>query len=167
MTTLPRLVPALLLVLIVAWGGYLMFYDGHADDSGDDASRAIGAARSTDGFTWEPIGIVLEADEGDWSATGVYDPNVERTADGFLMAHWASRPNPDRGRSDELLGLASSPDGLLWDREPQPVMSSTSYGIADVLISSTVFTDETLFVYFDALVAAWSSTIWTAALAPE
>jgi predicted GH43/DUF377 family glycosyl hydrolase len=92
--------------------GYLMYYSGHAEES--FWTNQIGLATSEDGLTWlkqpDPI---LSAEEGERI---VHQPRVEQTDTGWVMVYRSAL-----GEGNMRLGLATSLDGLTWQRTAQPI----------------------------------------------
>jgi len=104
------------------WGNASTLYDTDDPDPArlykryfaidDGGSRKIGLITSPDGVTWTWYGYVLqEGGPGDWDELGIQDPVALRYGPGtYLMVY--------RERSDSLLGVAVSQDGLSWTKQP-------------------------------------------------
>jgi len=87
----------------------------------------IGHARSTDGgYSWtKDPDPVLEASEP-WEGNKVYSPTVVRYGDRFAM--WYTGYNGVTA----ALGYATSPDGLVWTKEPtNPVLTPVGCNTVD------------------------------------
>jgi predicted GH43/DUF377 family glycosyl hydrolase len=105
-TNLPR-------VLRLPDGTWRMYYHG-ADASG---RAAIGVAESPDGVVWEKRGKVFgpSDDPRRFDARSVSTRHVIPWQGGWLMAYEALPAEPGVAFS---IGLATSPDGLRWERLP-------------------------------------------------
>jgi len=104
--------------------GYVMYYSG-TDHSG---IQQIGMATSTDRVTWtkyndpattdkpfaesDPV-FQPNSEKGAWDSAWVHQPRVFQTADGWMMIY---RGTSDRNGSVMKLGLATSTDGIHWER---------------------------------------------------
>lgn len=132
---------------VVAVGDeYWMFYDGNIG-----GRRAIGLAISSDGFTWTKQGepVLTAGGDGEWDKTGVYDPQVVLTDEGFVMSYFVRRPGSTAPVYEA--GLAYSDDGLTWVKdEDSPYLSSEKWGFGGIFLSNLVHLDDQYFLYFDA-----------------
>ncbi|MCP4810743.1 MAG: hypothetical protein GY884_35865, partial [Proteobacteria bacterium] len=87
-------------------GSYAMLYAGSSG-----GSTSVGLATSADGVTgWTKQGEVLSPEEGSWDAAAVIPGSVVATDEGFALYYTGS--DDERRR----VGLATSTDGLTWDR---------------------------------------------------
>jgi predicted GH43/DUF377 family glycosyl hydrolase len=105
--------------------GYVMYYSG-VDASG---TQMIGMATSRDGMQWvkyndesttdkpfaESDPVFQVGEKGAWDAGWVHQPRVFQTADGWVMIYRGIRET--RGPTMKL-GLATSADGIHWERRP-------------------------------------------------
>lgn len=103
--------------------GYIMYYSG-ATTSG---IQMIGMATSTDGVTWTKYNdpattekpyansdpVFRPGEQGTWDAAWVHQPRVFQTRNGWLMIY---RGTSATNGSNMKLGLATSPDGIHWER---------------------------------------------------
>jgi hypothetical protein len=147
----------------VAYGsnGYVLLYD--ATPSGE---VAMGALHSEDGVTWEPYDdpdttnapyavsdpVFQPNPDSDWDGYGVASPVILPTGDGYAMfymgfAGLTSGGYEHRDSSRVLLGYATSPDGLHWERySNEPVASIEREGGYPYLTGTRV--DETTYIYY-------------------
>src|SRR5687767_14449720 len=99
----------------------------YASNTPNGPAGGIGIATSDDGITWtkydDPTtgGAYAESDpifgageEGAWDALSVFQPNVVRTENGYVMLYSGIK-NP----SPPQRGFAFSEDGLTWTRHTQ------------------------------------------------
>lgn len=103
----------------------------------DEPGRQVGIAyaESRDGLLWEPLldkrgqrVLVLRPTPGSW-AEKVETVSVLRTSDGTYLAWFLASPGVGQqgqvytgaGRR-KVIGLATSSDGMQWERHPQPVL---------------------------------------------
>jgi hypothetical protein len=103
----------------------------------DESARQLGIAyaESQDGMVWEPLmdkrhqrALVLRSTPGSW-ADRVENVSVLKKSDGTYLAWFLASPGTDQqgqvykgpGRR-KVIGLATSRDGMQWERHPQPVL---------------------------------------------
>lgn len=92
-------------------GEYYNFYSGF-----DGHTWRTGLATSGDGLRWERKGAVLSPDASTWEGDYIAANGTALFRNGeFLYWYQAGGRNP-------RIGLARSPDGLKWAKEPQPVL---------------------------------------------
>lgn len=92
--------------------GLQLFYTGF-DEEG---VGRIGVANSTDGISWTKRAQPVFEGEQPWDGGSVGNPQVARTADGYVMVY-----RTEGGGFG--FGLARSPDGTIWEASPaNPVM---------------------------------------------
>ncbi len=104
---------------------YRAYYEG-VSDSGD---QRIGVAFSPDGERWTTWrdGYLLAPDAGSWDESGLYAPVVwrEGPAD-YRMLYTGA------GSSGRQIGLATSPDGLVWTKSvDNPVFNDPDWAHGD------------------------------------
>jgi hypothetical protein len=94
-------------------GGWRMYYHG----SGPDGAARIAIAESDDGIHWEKRGPIFgpNPDQSAFDARSVNSRSVIEWAGGWLMAYEALAAG---GTHQFSIGLATSPDGLRWERLP-------------------------------------------------
>jgi predicted GH43/DUF377 family glycosyl hydrolase len=105
--------------------GYVMYYSG-VNASG---TQMIGMATSSDGIHWAKYNDESTTDEpfaqsdpvfelgekGTWDAGWVHQPRVFQTAEGWVMIY---RGISEMRGPTMKLGLATSQDGIRWERHP-------------------------------------------------
>jgi len=95
----------------VVWDGalYHMWYGG---------GTQTGYATSPDGVSWTPYGgnPVLTGDPGGWDASQAEIGAV--IAEGGIFIAWYNGSAP----GTQGIGYATSPDGVVWDKYPDPVL---------------------------------------------
>lgn len=102
--------------------GYVMYYSG-ANNSG---VQQIGMATSNDGIRWVKYNDsattespytesdpVLQSSESGWDKGWVHQPRVFETKDGWVMIY---RGTQNTDGNSMALGLATSEDGIHWDK---------------------------------------------------
>jgi len=109
-------------------GGYWVFYYD-ATHRFDDQWRVIARSWGEDGVHWSQEAIVLEPGEpGTWDAFRVWAPWIVAGDDGYRL-YYAGRAT-DYGPVS--IGLATSPDGLIWNRHPgNPILTPGDAGAFD------------------------------------
>ena len=139
-----------------------MYYDGNLR-----GRRAIGLAISEDGFSWtkhddpetEDVSdpLLVAGEDGDWDDTGVYDPQVVVTDEGFVMSYFVRRPGTSAPVYEA--GLAYSDDGLAWEKDPDGAyLSSQRQGFGGIFLSALVHHDDEYILYFDGQRASGGTT---------
>lgn len=128
-------------VASAADGGWLLLYTG--DRPPGPAHHAIGLARSTDGVHWTKQGDgPILAPMNDWEQPvcadppgctavlgGVAEPSILRQEPGLRL--WYAALRYENGYWISRIGHASSPDGLTWTREANPVLEPGPRGSWD------------------------------------
>lgn len=115
--------------------GYVMYYTGS-----DSRNReSIGMATSTDGIAWEKQGMVLEP--GSREGHDFLVNEVIYDGEQWVMAYKTSRSS---------IGLATSTDGLTWERsESNPIARASDLGFAALGYISLLQVDDAYVVYFE------------------
>ncbi|NOZ84700.1 MAG: family 43 glycosylhydrolase [Deltaproteobacteria bacterium] len=129
---------------------YYMWYSG-VDWS--RASFAIGLATSPDGVTWtrHPANPVFSAEPSNsWENGAVYAPSVVYDGHRFVMFYVGLN---DATFLDEMrIGMATSPDGVNWTREPSnPVLDPGPPGAWDEkgpFVPSVLIKDGVYYLYY-------------------
>lgn len=102
-------------------GGYKMYYTGS-----EGSQYAIGLATSADGLQWQKHSgnpILSPGQSGDWDDAGLLYCKVLLVDSTYTM--WYS----GRDGSTSRIGLATSPDGVIWTKHPtNPVLDVGSPG---------------------------------------
>ncbi|MBI5525137.1 MAG: hypothetical protein HY897_02305 [Deltaproteobacteria bacterium] len=106
-------------------GGRLRMYYGAVDAAG---LQTIGTATSQEGLVWErrSVGPVLTPTAGSFDEAGVSDPSA--IYDG--SQYWVFFTGWDAGGTPRI-GLASSGDGVTFEKAPAPIMESGGEGAYD------------------------------------
>lgn len=133
--------------------GYIMYYSG-VDASG---IQRIGMATSTNGVTWtkyndpattekpfmesDPV-FQPNSEKGKWDSGWVHQPRVFQTADGWIMIY---RGVSDMRGANMKLGLATSTDGIHWERyagnpifQPGDIKGSRQFWFTNAVIKDDV-----------------------------
>jgi predicted GH43/DUF377 family glycosyl hydrolase len=108
-------------VLPLSGGGWRMYY--HA--AGPTHPPAGGVAESADGVEWEKRGVVIAptGDPNDFDCRAVSTRHVIPWQGGYLIAYEALPIEPG---ASYRIGLATSPDGLRWERLRGPLTRGCS-----------------------------------------
>ncbi|MFN8534711.1 MAG: glycosyl hydrolase [Dehalococcoidia bacterium] len=108
-------------VIPLPGGGWRMYYHG----AGEDQPSSAGAAESADGLSWEKRGIVMSptGNSDDFDCRAVSTRHVIPWQGGYLMAYEALPVEP--GPSYRI-GIATSPDGIRWERLRGPLTKGCS-----------------------------------------
>lgn len=137
-------------------GGYVMYY---AANTPGGPAGGIGMATSADGITWtkydDPTtdGAYAESDpifgageEDAWDALSVFQPNVVRTEDGYVMLYSGIR-NP----APPERGFAFSEDGIHWTRHSQnPVLPPNIVrGGTNIWFTNLLYVDGTFKAFLE------------------
>lgn len=110
-------------VLVESDGTWVMYFYTWNDRNGPFASGAIGRATApAPTGPWTPDAApVLEAGEtGSWDELQVAAPSVVQTDDGYVM-YYTGANKANIGQ----IGRATSPDGIAWTKDAEPVLSAT------------------------------------------
>ena len=112
---------------------YKMWYTGsNADDP--EAYAEIGYATSDDGITWSKYGSTAVLPKGgtnDWDATGVMDATVIYDEASTTYKMWYV----GYSASNQGIGYATSPDGVVWTKYNNPDTTSDPYINSDPVIN--------------------------------
>ncbi len=132
--------------------GYIMYYSG----VGASGIQMIGMATSTDGVTWTKYNdpattdkpfidsdpIFQSGEKGAWDASWVHQPRVFQTADGWVMIY---RGTSDKNGSIMKLGLATSEDGIHWERyagnpifKPSDIKGARQFWFTNAVLKDSV-----------------------------
>ncbi len=141
--------------------GYVMYYSG-TDKSG---TQRIGMATSSDGITWtkyndestaekpfvESDPVFQPAGSGAWDAGWVHQPRVFQTPDDWVMIYRGV--GPARG-SSMMLGVATSKDGIHWERYAgNPVFKPSDIkGAGQFWFTNAVLKDNVYYVFVEGAV---------------
>ncbi len=151
--------------------GLVMLYAG-IDDAG---TSSIGRASSTDGVTWvkhnDPSTTddrlaqsdpVLVGQEDSWNQGSVGCPDVELTADGYVVLY----DTLSRGKG---YGMATSSDGIRWQRsEPELVLDRSGVpGSADFWQSELINVDGRHLFYLEVGPGRGPTKVYAFAFRPD
>lgn len=104
--------------------GYFMYYSGLGPPPHWD--RAIGLAISADGLTWTRHGdpVLAASEESDvWDSKRIEQSVVTTSPDGFVMVYRADHGSGNFSGIRTAFGLATSTDGIVWQRvQTDPVL---------------------------------------------
>ena len=138
--------------------GYVMYYSG----VGDSGTQMIGMATSIDGVTWTKYNdpattekpyadsdpVFQPGEKGTWDAAWVHQPRVFQTTDGWLMIY---RGTSDRNGSNMKLGLATSQDGIHWERYAgNPIFKPSDInGAHQFWFTNAVLKDDVIYLFVE------------------
>ena len=139
--------------------GYIMYYSG----VGASGIQMIGMATSTNGVTWTKYNDPATTDKpfaesdpvfqpnskkGAWDSAWVHQPRVFQTADGWMMIY---RGTSDRNGSIMKLGLATSQDGIHWERYAgNPIFKPSDIkGASQFWFTNAVLKDDVLYLFVE------------------
>lgn len=125
---------------------YYMWYAG----SGPDLVHRIGLATSTDGVVWtkHPANPVLNlGSPGRWDAASIVLPRVVVVNGVFYMLYTGTNTM----FANEKIGLATSSDGIVWQRYPNnPVMSGQGgWEGSRISSASVLFRNNKFHLWYD------------------
>jgi predicted GH43/DUF377 family glycosyl hydrolase len=138
--------------------GYIMYYSG----VGASGTQQIGLATSSDGAHWtkyndpattdkpyvESDPVFQPGDKGTWDSAWVHQPRVFQTPEGWAMIYRGTSNN--RG-SNMQLGLATSSDGIHWERfAGNPIFKPTDIkGARQFWFTNALFKDNVLYLFVE------------------
>ncbi len=90
---------------------------------------------------WQPhdAPILARGAEGEWDEAQVSYPNVHRTEDGFVMYYAGFMPD-----QTIAIGMATSPDGITWEKYDDPATTEAPYADSDPIIVGVDGEDATM-----------------------
>ena len=138
--------------------GYIMYYSG----VGASGTQQIGMATSSDGVHWmkyndpattdqpyaESDPVFQPDDKGAWDGAWVHQPRVFQTADGWAMIY---RGTSDNRGSNMKLGLATSTDGIHWERfAGNPIFKPSDIkGAQQFWFTNSIFKDDVIYLFVE------------------
>ena len=138
--------------------GYVMYYSG----VGASGIQMIGMATSKDEVHWTKYNdpattdtlfadtdpVFQPGDKGAWDGEWVHQPRVFHTPDGWVMFY---RGTKDKNGSIMKLGLATSDDGIHWERSPlNPILEPSDVNGAQYFwFTNVVFQDDTYYLFWE------------------
>ena len=137
---------------------YIMYYSG----VGASGVQQIGMATSPDGYTWtkyndpttvdkpfvESDPVFTPGDKGAWDGSWVHQPRVFQTSNGWIMIY---RGVSDRNGANMKLGLATSSDGIHWERYVgNPIFEPSDIkGARQFWFTNAVLKDDVLYLFVE------------------
>ena len=134
-------------------GGYKMWYSGLDTTT---IQESIGCATSSDGIFWQRDTLnnpVLEPSASGWDSVNVFYPSVILIDDLYYM--WYGGEFDTSGRSIIQLGLATSSDGVSWNKHwANPVLSPSPFleggwENGSVRSGSVILLGDTLYMWYN------------------
>ncbi len=138
--------------------GYIMYYSG----VGASGTQMIGMATSTNGVTWTKYNdpattdklfadsdpVFQPGEKGQWDSAWVHQPRVFRTSNGWIMIY---RGVSDRNGANMKLGLATSADGIHWERyADNPVFQPSDIkGARQFWFTNAIYKDNVLYLFVE------------------
>jgi len=138
--------------------GYTMYYSG----VGASGIQMIGMATSTDGDTWTKYNdpattdkpfidsdpIFQSGEKGAWDASWVHQPRVFQTANGWVMIY---RGTSDKNGLIMKLGLATSEDGIHWERYAgNPIFKPSDIkGVRQFWFTNVALKDDVIYLFVE------------------
>jgi predicted GH43/DUF377 family glycosyl hydrolase len=118
----------------------------------DQGSYSIGHATSVDGINWEKDTnnpVLNIGTGGEWDDSQLYAPSVIYNGNEFHMYYTG---HSEEGYFGDLIGHATSPDGISWTKDPNnPVLSPGDDGNWDfdqACYPQVVYTDNTFHMWY-------------------
>jgi len=137
---------------------YIMYYSG----VGASGTQMIGMAISTNGVTWTKYNdpatidkpfvdsdpVFQPGEKGAWDASWVHQPRVFQTADGWVMIY---RGVSDSRGANMKLGLATSKDGIHWERYiGNPIFQPSDIkGARQFWFTNAVLKDDVIYLFVE------------------
>jgi predicted GH43/DUF377 family glycosyl hydrolase len=125
---------------------YKMWYANEANSG----VHSIGYAVSTDGFHWyrkvdKPV--LSAGTNGRWDSYGVSLGAVIKE-NGIYKMYYTGNPTHD---GPYQIGLAVSPDGINWTKNPQPVLYADSLFEPNITASEVIKLNNTYYMYYSTV----------------
>ena len=130
-------------VVIFDQGVYKMWYYADAGS----ANMTVGLATSSDGLNWtsySPNPVLFPGPYGTWDSHAVTPGTIIKDGGIYRMYYngWADQYGAWH------IGLATSTDGINWEKHPQPILSGTSGWEYQIGASSVIKIDGTYYLYY-------------------
>lgn len=123
-------------------GIYYMYYNGF--EVNDSGAGAIGLATSTDGITWNRnVGNPILSIGSGWENGSLYNTSVVIVGGTWYMLYEA------RGTGSNILGLATSSDGITWTKYgSNPVLATSFQGLGYVAAPALVYDSGVFYIWY-------------------
>ncbi len=131
-------------VLVTEDGLWVFYFTSVASDESFYGQIARATAPGPLGpWTVDPEPVLTPGPEGAWDGISVGDASVVRTEDGYAMYYAGFGDFQNGGFSEKRanIGLATSPDGVNWEKFNDPKTTGASWVTSDPVLS--VDSDET------------------------
>jgi predicted GH43/DUF377 family glycosyl hydrolase len=118
---------------------YMNFYSGY-----DGRTWHTGLATSPDGLAWTRKGKILSPDPSSWEGSYIAANGAALERNGTFF-HWYQAGDPPQ------IGLARSTDGLRWNKESRPVLTTGPAGSWDergVADPYAIVIDKYIYIFF-------------------
>lgn len=128
-------------------GIYKMWYHS-ADSDGPSGNRRIGYATSPNGLNWTklPDPVLDIGDPGAFDDNIVAEPRVFHIGNQYIMLYWGEK-TPE----EISIGRATSPDGIVWSKDPVPVLTASQpWESGRVASPGVIFDGETFHLWYSA-----------------
>lgn len=138
--------------------GYIMYYSG----VGASGTQMIGIATSTNGVTWTKYNdpattekpysdsdpVFQPGGKGAWDAAWVHQPRVFQTSNGWVMIY---RGVSSAYGANMKLGLATSADGIHWERYTgNPIFKPSDIkGARQFWFTNAILKDDVLYLFVE------------------
>jgi predicted GH43/DUF377 family glycosyl hydrolase len=98
----------------------------------------IGYATSYDGITWtkHPDPVLLPGPKSDWDDAIISPSTVIKEGGQYKMWFWAGRPGFPFAEALPQIGLATSPDGILWTKYNDPSTHEAPFANSDPVLKT-------------------------------
>jgi predicted GH43/DUF377 family glycosyl hydrolase len=113
-------------------GTWVMFFGTYDDFDKFGFKSRIGraTAQSPDGpWTADPQPALVPDSKGGWDESGVWAASVVRTDSGYLMLYSGAD-----ARGNSQIGMATSPDGITWQKYDDPATTGAPYALSDPVL---------------------------------
>lgn len=108
----------------------LYFYTlGEAGFTGPGGIGRATAPAPAGPWTIDPDPVLSPGPSGAWDSVQVSGPNVLRADEGYIMYYDASG-----GGSRSMIGMATSPDGIRWEKYNDPATSDPAFAESDPVL---------------------------------
>lgn len=124
--------------------GWVLYFEAVQRPSGPASIGRATAPELEGPWTVDPAPVLESGPDGAFDEDAVRDPSVLRDEDGWRMWYVGSRD------TTEAIGLATSDDGITWQRRPDPVFTGAqTWDAGDVSGGRVVARDGELLMLYD------------------